>query len=75
MGLLNTQNETTEEQRIRQTKRSSIDVPILLSPVSHLARYSTQPELKFDAFIRLKRGEEKLIRNFVFRFSSRREQH
>ena len=40
------------------------DVTALLSPVSRLARYCTQPEVKFDAFKRLlKRGEEKLRRN------------
>ena len=41
--------------------RSCIDVTALLSPASRLAWYCTQPEMKFHAFMFLKRGEEKLI--------------
>ena len=33
-----------------ETNRSCIYVTTLLSPVSCLAQYSTQPEVKFDAF-------------------------
>ena len=42
-------------------------------PQSHtlLGVYCTQPEVKFDTFIRLKRGEEKLIRNLFLDFYTR----
>ena len=40
------------------------DVTVPLSPVPHPARYCTQPEVKFDAFIRLKHGEETIIAIF-----------
>ena len=52
MGLLNNQNETIEKQRNHKAaKPSCIDVTAVLSPVSCLARYCTQPEVKFDAFL------------------------
>ena len=72
MGLmLNAQNETTVEQRNRETKRSCIDVTALLSSFSRLARFFRQSEEKFDAFISLKYREEKLIGNFFFKFHTR----
>ena len=51
MGLLNTQNETTEESRTHKIKHSCIDATALLSPVSHLAQCcTTQPEVRSDGF-------------------------
>ena len=54
-------------------QRSCIDVAAVLSLVSRFAWFRTQPEVKFDNSIRLKRGEEKLIRIFFRIFT--REQH
>ena len=55
-------NNRMKQLRNRETARLSvpvrIDVTALISPVSCLARYCSQPEVKFDAFIRLKRGKE-----------------
>ena len=58
-GNVEYSDKTTEEQRNRETKRSCIDVTAQLSPVSRFARYCTQPEVKFDAFIRLKHRKKK----------------
>ena len=41
-------------------KRPCIDVVVLLSPVSSLARYCTQPKVKFDDFIPLILGNNLL---------------
>ena len=45
----------------------------LLSPVSRLARFCTQPKVKLHVFVRLKRGKEKSIANLFFRFSYENE--
>ena len=44
------------------------DVTTRLSPVSLLARFCNLPEVKFHAFRRLKRGEEKSILKKMFDF-------
>ena len=65
--MLNAQNETTEEER--NCKRSD---PVLtsqlysLSPVSNLEWHCIPAKEKFDAFIHLKHGEEKLTRKLFF---------
>ena len=61
--------KNTVEYRNPRKWRSCIDVTGPLSPVSRLARFCNQPEVKLHVFVRLKRGEEKLIGNFFFRFS------
>ena len=58
-----------QKHRNPRKQRSCIDVTGPLSPVSHLARFCTQPEVKLHVFVRLKRGEEKSIATLFFRFS------
>ena len=53
----------------RETAKLSIPVLTSSSPLSHLAWYCTQSEVKFDAFICLKCREEILIdKEFSFSF-------
>ena len=60
--------KNTETENPRK-QRSCIDVTGPLSLVSRLARFCTQPEVKFYVFDRLKQGEEKSTANLFFRFS------
>ena len=68
MALLNNQNE-----KMRNNEPTRLSIPVLTSqpyyPQSSILRgIAANRKSKFDVFIHLKRGEEKLIRIF-FRFS------
>ena len=62
--------ETGDSRAVTSTQeRQSRNFSALPSPVFRLARFCTQPEVKFDTFICVKHREVKVIRNSLFRFS------